>query len=283
MNIQDIFNRVIDADLYGGPHSYMCTSLSAAADSGVITPDEYFFAIASIREYLAQVDESTVNGILICQGKPYHNGEAIEIYKDWKNRPFDLTPVQITLEEVLARMETDYTTAHDYGEPGYELDDENQPIILANWNLVESEIIYLLESIDVSTEWSDEWILCNQGLAFRCQPDSYDWEPSYIYTDGGDILTIHDSFDEWEEECANTDYGQPIRPISSTFALEDFDYVKYNNKEYYSGLHKGMDDSPETLLVEVFKKYPNARVLFQTSNSQFYVSFGIYLKVEESN
>lgn len=179
-------------------------------------------------------------------------------------------------------MEADYITAHDYGEPGYELEDENQPIILANWNQVEPEIMGQLESIGVSIEWSDEWILCDQGLAFRCQPDSYHWEPSYIYTDGGDIITIHDSFDEWEEECANTDYGQPIRPISSTFALEDFDYVKYNNEEYYSGWHTGMDDSPEALLEEVFTKYPNARVLFQTSNSQFYTSFDIYFKVEGS-
>lgn len=90
MNIQEIFNRVIATGLYGGSNSYMCNSLHGALEAGVITEGEYHFADTSIKEYLKQMKESTISGILIEQGKPYRNGEAIEIYRDWANRPFYL-------------------------------------------------------------------------------------------------------------------------------------------------------------------------------------------------
>lgn len=282
MNIQEIFNRVIATGLYGGPNSYMCHSLDNAMNADVVTEPEAYFAERKIKEYLKEVGESTMNGVLIEMEKPYRDGEAIEIYKDWANRPFDLTPAEgnemNNLEQLQQLIEDDLSVAEYYIEPGYTKDNEDMPILLANWNNVPDALQDQLTEEGYSMEWSDEWLVCDSNGIVRTSPDSYSWTPSFRMLDTGEIITIEDDFEVWEEACQNTDYGSSITPIHSQFNLLEEGYTLYNDDEYEAGLHPGQNDDPETILREVLAKFPNASVLFQAASSQFYTSFNVYYR-----
>lgn len=86
MKIQDIFDLLIKKGYYL-PGGYMCTSIRIALEDEVITQKDADKAIRLISNYLSSWDEPTVNCILIELERPYRCGEAIEIYRNWKNRP----------------------------------------------------------------------------------------------------------------------------------------------------------------------------------------------------
>lgn len=86
MKIQDIFDLLIKKGYYL-PGDYMCTSIHIALEDEVITQKDADKAIKLISNYLSSWDEHTVNCILIELERPYRGGEAIEIYRNWKNRP----------------------------------------------------------------------------------------------------------------------------------------------------------------------------------------------------
>lgn len=91
--IQDIFNRVIDAGLYGRTHAgvacvYMCNSLLAAVRHEVITSDECTLAQQAIQEYLEAVGYAdTLSGALISSDLPHDHEACLAIYRNWANRP----------------------------------------------------------------------------------------------------------------------------------------------------------------------------------------------------
>lgn len=94
MDVQEIFNRVIDGGFYQDGYIYrnysdlMCVSLIQACNKGVITPDEC--------KYAGNVIENYLNVWSGC-GKLYDvlGNNALEnsfkarlaIYRDWDNRP----------------------------------------------------------------------------------------------------------------------------------------------------------------------------------------------------
>lgn len=84
--LQEIFDLLI-AEEYYLPKDYMCNSLHFAELAGVITPQEQRKAERCIANYLNKSDNVTMTGVLIDLGLPWQNGEAMEIYKDWKKRP----------------------------------------------------------------------------------------------------------------------------------------------------------------------------------------------------
>lgn len=170
--------------------------------------------------------------------------------------------------------------ADKYIEPGY--DQPSGPILLANWNNYTHEQMEDLEALGCALEWSDEWLVDydSSGIV-RTSPDSYSWEPSYAIYDG-EVLTIEDSVEAWVECFGITDYMQSesITPIPSSFNLKELGFLLYNDEPYQSGLHIGMNDDPHSILKELFEKFPNATVLFQRSNSQFYTEFEVYYQEE---
>lgn len=92
IEVQDIFNRVIAAGLYGDGHGgaceYMCNSLGAASMRKIITRDECLLAQQAIRLYLQAVEESdTLRGALMTRDLPAHQEARLAIYLDWANRP----------------------------------------------------------------------------------------------------------------------------------------------------------------------------------------------------
>lgn len=89
MNIQEIFNRVIDQEYYDTSHNYsaMCHSLYRAWYKEVISYDEYRFAKEQIRKYLYPVNRAYLGDALKKAGLPNTIEARTAIYRDWANRP----------------------------------------------------------------------------------------------------------------------------------------------------------------------------------------------------
>ena len=102
--IQEIFNVVIEAGLYG-KGDFMCFSLGRAEDAGLISPLESSMTIRVIDHYLSTgvgsntlitgVGSNTLISSLISSGnltkeeigKSYTEVDLTRIFKDWANRP----------------------------------------------------------------------------------------------------------------------------------------------------------------------------------------------------
>ena len=90
-NIQNVFNKVIENNLY--PYNpeyllsrdYMCYSIIVASDVKLITNEEAFSALQAIDFYLN--DHGTLVGMLKEYGISHTIEDRLKIYKDWKNRP----------------------------------------------------------------------------------------------------------------------------------------------------------------------------------------------------
>lgn len=173
-----------------------------------------------------------------------------------------------------------FSLAEDFGEPGYTKESHLSPIVLANWNGYEG-IQEALEELGCTTEWEDEWIVCGRSLAWRNQPDSYSWSPSFIVSHSGEVITVRDDIEDWIGECACTDYMQEPRLIPKSYDLTKAGFIKFSHDDYESGFFEGMNDDPKEVLSEILKMYPHAEVCFQGSPSQFYVSWAAFYRTSE--
>lgn len=86
VNVQDVFNRVIDAGFYSKASDWMCLSLVDAIDGGFISASEYRQARGEIRAYLSY-RHPTLEGALKANGLPSDFEFRLAIYRDWVNRP----------------------------------------------------------------------------------------------------------------------------------------------------------------------------------------------------
>lgn len=79
--------------------------------------------------------------------------------------------------------------ASEYVEPGY--DAPRKGILFADWNYFPAKVADLLESYGYTTEWEDEWSVCDDCYrAVRTQPDSWSWRPSYTLKNEGEIVCV---------------------------------------------------------------------------------------------
>lgn len=121
--------------------------------------------------------------------------------------------------------------ADHYAEPGY----TDGMIALANWNVVSHydgklqchfklddapELLgKMLEALDFSLEWSDEWTRCDGcGGLLRSQPDSFHWRPAFQEVDGSFLC----------EHC----YEEAGRPNDEPEPEED-DYITPDYVTFY--------------------------------------------------
>jgi hypothetical protein len=167
-----------------------------------------------------------------------------------------------------------------YGEPGYQ--NPEQGIVFANWNKVPKNIGNYLEAAGFELEWSDEWVIdYDYNKAYRCSPNSYDWEPSFRYTERGDMLTPDDSdINDWISEHEN----EPHKVLPSFITgvqLIALGYEKYGDA-FESGLHQGMNDDPQKIYKQVQDEFKPASVVFRMADtSQFYITFECWYRLEE--
>ena len=170
-----------------------------------------------------------------------------------------------------------------YGEPGY--NDPEMGVVFANWNDVPKPIQEALEEAGYELEWSDEWTIdYNNDKAYRTSPSSYHWEPQWILSEGGGYIFPDDGADAFIEECAMTDWNQPMRCLPSSIHKQDLldaGYVMFRDK-LESGWHAGQTDDPETFAKQAFKEGAERVVFRKAENSQFYIVFECWARKPEA-
>ena len=160
-----------------------------------------------------------------------------------------------------------------YAEPGYS--DTEKGILVGNWNRFSFRVCELLENYGYTLQWEDEWCECYEcGKIMRCAPDSYDWQPVYIFVDGSYLCPECRSDEDIESmlESKENDFTTAVNDASLN--LENYGYVKI--AEYESG-HYGQSDEPGKILAEYTGQYP--RLLFQIDDTeQFCIHFSLWYK-----
>lgn len=86
MQIQPIFNAVIEAGLYTEQSCLICHSLHQATHDGVITTLERDRAKHEIKEYLSGF--GSLGGFLDYKKSGFDFQTRLGVYQDWANRPF---------------------------------------------------------------------------------------------------------------------------------------------------------------------------------------------------
>lgn len=160
-----------------------------------------------------------------------------------------------------------------YGEPGYSA---ANGVILFDWNDCGTRVVKYLELAGYDCEWSDEWIICNEGKAWRTQPSHAFWQPSYIYSNDGDIITRDEDAVFWIEAVVNN----PKACLPTFIDVASGGYVKFE-EEQETGLRIGQDASPE----DTYKRAKNAGydyVIFKiVDTSMFELRWQCYVMKEE--
>lgn len=86
VDVQDVFNRVIDARFYSGVDDLMCLSLMDARDVKLISEKEYRQARNEVGAFLA-FKNTTLKWALEVNGLRGDFESRLAIYRDWANRP----------------------------------------------------------------------------------------------------------------------------------------------------------------------------------------------------
>jgi hypothetical protein len=202
--------------------------------------------------------------------------------------------------------------AGSYGEPGYETnpssDTETPLVVLGSYwcrcdAFVDTDGTYpagdpklhdiarhyphtfaRLEAQGVEFEWHDEWIVDHENdKAYRTQSDSYQWQPSYVLTDDGELLTPDDDIETWVEWAANdSSRCIPARVYSGT-DLEAAGFTLYNTDGHYeSGWHDGQNGDPRVVTEQLRREHgdeDSVTVVFALDEtSQFYIGFSAYYR-----
>ncbi len=185
-----------------------------------------------------------------------------------------------------------------YAEPGYGTGDD--VVVLGNWNTkrhphdgeppltldesMPARLARSLERVGAKIEWLDEWTEC-QGCygAVRMEADSYSWKPYYalVYNE----LLCADCLRDMGEDALTEYIGDASKCLTwcEPSHVESFGFVKWepgDEHTYESGWHPGQDDTPQPILDDIRRAYPNAEVVFfLDESSQFYVRFSAYFRL----
>ena len=163
----------------------------------------------------------------------------------------------------------EFYTATAYGEPGY--DEPEKGILLSNWNNWPSSLMKRMKTAGFNLEWSDEWIV-HHDRAYRCSPDCYSWEPSYIIWEG-EVITIHDDPEEWYDCLSIDDPVQPlIQPIPSHLPrLSHWKYIE--EPEYELGFHVNEEQDLLRAIEQLLEEKAEKVAVVRSESSQVYSRF----------
>ncbi len=190
------------------------------------------------------------------------------------------------------------TIAEDYAEPGYTKDNEDFPILFANWNdpstynketdkfettdTFMGRFVKLLERAGYTIEWSDEWCNCSDcNKAFRHSGDSYGWTMyGYTFNDCepvcGDCILEDPSeyFNQLEGDNGKANTLHHLNPA-------DHGYIKLNTEDYQSGMHGGQLDDPK-VIGRNLSALGIERYLFDINSvGQFDMRFSVYVHEDD--
>jgi hypothetical protein len=193
----------------------------------------------------------------------------------------------------------------EYGEPGYSTNGNDTPAVVlgdywlrgkrlrkANQHLGKTSdalqsfmsayprVFDQLDTQGVSFEWHDEWTDIN-NLAYRTQPDSYGWQPSWYHADG-ELCTLDDGIG-CLMECHKNDPTTAVnlRGLDSAM-LEAEGWVQINGT-FENGWFPGQNDDPKKITDHYRKEYPDHDFVFVIGGvGQFDIAFNLFAKPLDS-
>jgi len=96
VNVQDVFNKVIDCNIYP-EEPFMCNALFIACEESIISDAEYFEAKAAVDAYIGEhvslrvllkhvfKDESAIE--FTNRTDEWAASYGVDFYRNWENRP----------------------------------------------------------------------------------------------------------------------------------------------------------------------------------------------------
>lgn len=204
------------------------------------------------------------------------------------------------LDRVLPEGVHDF--ADQYGEPGYGgLYNEPRLIVLATYwcrcDKFGDEKLHdigqhyphafeRLKELGVEFEWYDEWLVTHDGhsKAWRTSADSYSWQPSYVITEDGEVITVDDDLDEWIAWASNNSRHAIPSRVATGDDLEAVGFEKFNGT-FENGWYDGQNDDPSEILIRIDDQYgPDVEVVFALDSvGQFDVHFCAYYRSTEED
>lgn len=197
---------------------------------------------------------------------------------------------------------TDY--AHDYADPGYQLEHGHHGVVFGNWNprrfprgddapLTKEENIgprlaAAFEWLGYDLQWSDEWTRCGECYrAMRTQPDSYGWTMFGAWVD--------DACEYFCADCLRADMATSLEPYhdaphnavtwatsADMMAAGWTQYAPEDPHAYENGWHPGQTDDPAEILAEIKRSQEEDRpVVFLIDGvGQFDMRFSAWVRDE---
>lgn len=167
-----------------------------------------------------------------------------------------------------------------YSEVG-DSDQDYKGAIVADWWNYPTEWKHLLDSSGYAMYFPDEVIICGQGKVWETNPTHYGWEPKFMVSIGGEIITTDDAPSLWIEECILTDHMQEMVALPSFITQDEIEsegFVKFNKEQpFENGWHTGQDDDPKKITQKLLEDY--SEVLFQIDRvGQFDVQFDVWVR-----
>lgn len=177
-------------------------------------------------------------------------------------------------------------------EPGYE---EDAILVSGNWNSRRHygdaptwgsehpvRLANLLESVGAEVVWSDEWTTCsNCYRGVRTQPDSYSWQPSYIWVNDCEIVCsecVCVDVESYLEDFINN----PKNAFPFDVPFRDLGFEQWEPEDphfYETGWHPGQEAKPEDVLEEILHSFPDAEVVFSIDGTgQFDVRWSAHFR-----
>lgn len=116
--------------------------------------------------------------------------------------------------------------AQSYAEPGY--DDPNTGVLLYNWNGCpqRDHVEHALTSAGYELEWSDEWLVCECGKAFRTEPDHMSWTMHGFIGDGvyscGECALEDPEGTGYLDSLQSSEYREPLDTLGVDLSEHGF-------------------------------------------------------------
>lgn len=203
--------------------------------------------------------------------KAYLNG-----FKDFYRKPY--VPQDSSIDNEINKLEVELKEHPEYVGLTYKIRDLKKYAEYKQY-MKGLETIVELDDYEFDLVFSDEYDRCSDcGAILRTSPDSYDWQPDFIFTDNGFVCKeclVNGNYNDYFLE----EYVNAAKPIPTIISPESLGLVKINKDSFEHGFFEGQNDSPEPI-IKGFNKQ-GIDVYFTIENSQFYQKFDVYVKEED--
>lgn len=174
----------------------------------------------------------------------------------------------------------------EYGEPGYS--NPAAGVLFGDWNEVPKWIPEYLEAAGFECEWDDEWLVADNGKAYRTRANSYDWQSSILVTEDGAILTPDDSVSDWLHWImihSPTETPRCVPEWITPEMLAEEGFIQYPDEDthFETGWHPGQNDDPRFVAKRIFETIEDVNdVVFRLAEqSQFYIRWQAFYRLPD--